>query len=396
MPQAAPQAQQKTMDEALKESIAAHEDAQQEPESQPEAEAQPEAEIGAQESGAEEEGRQEEPGGQEDSEPEKKEPAKQAKAEKATAKDGKKPPAQKNGAEAPNFLPPHLREQFHTLPRQWKDQFLKQRGEYVRREAEFSRDIQAAKKQIDEARPISEALAPFIPHIQAAGVAPAAAVRNLFQTEYVLRTGGEPQKGAIVANLMGAYGITPASVIQSLPRAALEAMAPILVAALEGKTPAQAEPEKAPQRPAPPQSPPRDPRLDILLANAERQAKARQVALEEQDKAALKEFLDSGEAEFFDDVAEDMAALTQLPRYKGLSFKQLYEKACLQDDNVRTVLEKRKADEAAALRNKRAEQARRAASSVKTEPGAPQGTRKLSLEEAVKRDIESMFGPQAV
>jgi hypothetical protein len=377
MPQAAPQAKQQTMDEALQESIAAHEDGKQEP-----IEAQ--APLDATE-GEEQPPEPGEVAGQEDPEaeeqPEVATPPKEAKAIKPTpvaakvGKDGKPPLAK--GATAPSSWPPHLREQFHALPRPVKDHILKQQGDYVRREAEYSRYVQAAKQQQESVKPLTEALSPYMPHLQAVGITPAAAVRNLFQTEYVLRTGGEPQKAAIVANLMGTYGVTPAA----------------LVAALQGK-PAPEQQEQPPRQRVPEQ-PPKDPRLDVLLTNLQRQTQAQRAAKERQDESALQDFLASGKAEFFDDVAEEMADFAKLPRYKNLSFEQLYEKACLQNDNVRTVLEKRKADEAAALRTQKAQQARRAASSVRTEPGAPQGARRPSLDDELRRVIEAGYGPQA-
>lgn len=376
MPQAAPQGQQKTMDEALQESIAAHETGQQEsleaqaaPETPPEGEDQPPA--------PDEEAEGQDPNAEAEAQPETATP-KEAKPAKPPApkpaKDGKQAPPTK-GTTAPSSWPPHLREQFHTLPRPVKDHILKQQGDYVRREAEYSRYVQAAKREQEAVKPLTEALAPYMPHMQAMGVAPAAAVRNLFQTEHVLRTGAEPQKAAILANLMHSYGVSPAA----------------LVAVLQGVPAPEAQPtQRAPEQP------PKDPRLDVLFANLERQTQAQKAAQERQDEVALQEFLASGKAEFFDDVAEEMADLAKLPRYKGLSFDKLYEKACLQNDNVRSVLEKRKADEAATLRTQKAQQARRAASSVRTEPGAPQGARKSSMDDDLQRAIEAHYGPQAV
>lgn len=379
MPQAAPQ--QKTMDEALQESIAAHEAGQQEAPTEPQAEvdAPPEAEEQAPETPEGEEGQQAASEPKEEGEPEKPEAPKQAKPVKPTPKEGKdgKQPANKP-IPALSAWPPHLRDQFHTLPRPVKDHIIKMHGDYVRREAEYSRQMHTAKQQQEAIKPLTEALTPFMPHLQAVGVAPAAAVRNLFQTEYALRTGAEGQKAAIVANLMHSYGVSPAA----------------LVAALEGK-PAP-EGQAAPPQRKEPEQPPRDPRFDAFLTTLQKQAQARQAAQDQQDEAALHEFLNSGKAEFFDDVAQDMTELATLKSNKGLSWEELYEKACFQNKSVRTVMEKRKADEAAALRAQKAQQARRAGSSVKTEPGAPQGTRKPSLEEALKRDIESIFGTQAV
>lgn len=394
MPQAAPQAQQKakTMDEALQESIAAHEEAQPEPHEVEAPEEQQEAQAEAPEgTEATAEAKPEEAS---------KPPAAQAKAGKEApgkdAKDGKdgKGPTTKP-IPALSSWPPHLRDQFHTLPRPIKDQFIKSHGDFVRGLSERDRQISAARQQIEAAKPLSEALAPFMPHLQAVGVAPGAAVRNLFQTEYVLRTGADGQKADIVANLMGAYGVNPANVLRKLPKSTLETLAPVLVAALEGQAPdGQDTPAPAPQQRR--QEPVRDPEFAAFKQNLLRQSQAQQAAKDQADEAALHEFLNSEKAEFFDDVAEEMADLAKLQKNKGLSFEQLYEKACLLNDNVRSVLEKRKADEAAALRSQRAQQARKAASSVKTEPGAPQGAKKLSLEDALKANIEAHYGPQVV
>lgn len=379
MAQAAEQGKQKTMDEALAESIAAHEAGQQAPvEAQPAAEAATEGEEAPVEIPEGEEAQEATPEATEEAEPEKQEPPKQqAKPAKQSGKDGKEEKAQK-GIAAPTSWPPHLREQFHALPRPIKDHILKQQGDYVRREAAFSRDMKAAKQQIEAVKPITEALTPFMSHLEAVGVAPAAAVRNLFQTEYALRTGGEPQRAAIVANLMHSYGVSPAA----------------LVAALDGKPAPEGQPQPVQRRE--PEQPPKDPRLDVLLSNLQRQSQARQAEREREDEAALHEFLASGKAEFFDDVAQEMADLAKLQRNKGLSFEQLYEKACLLNDDVRTVMEKRKADEARLLQTQKVQKARQAGSSVRTEPGAPQGARKSSMDDEMRRIIEAHYGPQSV
>jgi hypothetical protein len=376
MPQAAPQAQQKTMDEAMQETIAAHEDGHDAaPEAAPEAEAEPVEQTPAEAGGEQAEAKSEEA-----ETPLAKQATPAVKTPAKEAKDGKQ--SAPKPIPALSAWPPHLRDQFHALPRPVKDQIIRSYGDFTRGLAERDRQITAAKQQVEAAKPITEALAPFMPHLQAVGVAPGPAVRNLFQTEYVLRTGAEGQKAQIVANLMNTYGITTAALVAVLQGAP----------APEGKEPAPVLPQQQRHQ----EQAPRDPRLDILLKNLERQAQTRQTAQERQDEIALHEFLNSGKAEFFDDVAQDMAELAKLPKHKGATFEQLYEKACLLNDDVRTVLEKRKADEAATQRNQKAQQARRAASSVKTEPGAPQGARQPSLEEALRRDIEAAYGPQAV
>lgn len=368
MPQAAPQGQ-KTMDQALHEAIATHEEGQNEAPAIEEVEARPEGEQPAEAS----EGHEEQPTeAAEAKEPE----AKQAKApQKPAAKEGR--PAAKP-IPALSSWPPHLREQFHALPRAVKDQIIKSQGDYARGLAERDRQIGAAKQQAEAAKPLAEALAPFMPHLQSVGVAPAAAVRNLFQTEYVLRTGAEAQKAQVVANLMNAYGVTPAS----------------LVAVLKG-TPAPDSEEQEQPKPQPrKQQEFRDPRFTAFEAHMLKLAQEQAAGKNAKDEAELNEFLNSGEAEFFDDVHKDMAAIAQTPSGKGLSYKQLYEKACLLNDDVRTVLEKRKADEASVLRSQQAQRARKAASSVKNEPGAPQGARKSSMWDDMRRAIEAHHGPQ--
>lgn len=377
MPQAAPQGQ-KTMDEALQETIAAHEEAA--PEKEPASE--PQEGAGEQVEAAAPEGQ--EP--KEDAESEEKtEPAKPTQPQAAKERKENKAPAAKP-IPALSSWPPHLREQFHTLPRGVKDQIIKSQGDYARGLAERDRQISAARQQVEAFKPIAEAISPFSQHLERIGVPAPRMVKDLLGTEYVLRAGNDAERAQVVARLMGAYNVTPAA----------------LVAVLKGEPVSEEQ-----ERPAPRQQQVRDPEFQAfktnLLSHAQKQKAAReqkekaaQAEREAKDEAELNEFLNSGEAEFFDDVHPTMARLSAAAQLAGEkpSWKELYDQACLLNEDVRTVLEKRKADQASLLRSKQAQQARKAASSVKTEPGAPQGARKSSMMDELRRKVEAHYGPQ--
>ena len=78
----------------------------------------------------------------------------------------------------------------------------------------------------------------------------------------------------------------------------------------------------------------------------------------------VQQFL--GEAEFGEDVREDMADILEVAQRRGqsMTLKQAYERACLMNERVAQVLQQRRAAQGAAQQTNVAQRARAAAVSV--------------------------------
>lgn len=254
-------------------------------------------------------------------------------------------PAEPAQGSAPRSWAPALREHWGKLPRDVRDVILKREGEATRAIGELG---QARRFQQE----FESVAAPYKALFTAPPVQVAA---NLFQTAAALQTGDLPTKAGIVAQMIRNFGIPPDAVAD----------------ALEGK---QAAPGAQPQG-----QPYRDPRVDDLLRRQQEAEQRGQREVLSVAQQALQEF-EASAPEFLGDVREDMAILLQSGRAK--TYEEAYRKACAMSDEVGRVLEERKA-EAARTQSQQAQKARHAASSVKSEPAPPAGSRKPSFDDAL-------------
>lgn len=255
--------------------------------------------------------------------------------------------AQDTGGPAPRTWAPAAREHWSALPREVKDQVLKVEGLASRAHNELQQVKQGYQA-------FQEAVAPFVPHLQAIGIEPARAVRELFQMEYVLRTGTPTDKAGLLAHLMGRYGVTPDALATRL--------------------------ESAPQQPQAHPQEFRDPRLDAVLGQFQQAAQRRASETTARAQQELTAF-QATNPEFLDDVADDMADLIARARQRGqpITLQQAYDKACQLNDDVRTVVEQRRAQEAQRAQSQKAAQARYVAGSVQTEPAPPTNGRRPGI-----------------
>lgn len=271
---------------------------------------------------------------------------------RATAPKGA-PAAQAAPAEgqAPRTWSPVTRQEWEKLPRPVRDQILK-------REGEISRALQESAQARQGFERVQKVLQPFLPHLQASGVEPVAAIENLFRAEYTLRSGTPAQKAQMIAQMMGSYGVDVET----------------LAATLEGSPP----PQNAQQA-----QPFRDTRLDALLGQVQQTQHRRSATVRAKAAEELQAF--QANAPYLDDVRDEMADLMTAARQRGkpLTLQQAYDKACLLNDDVRTVLEQRKAEETKRKQIQKAQQARHAAGSVQSEPSPPGGSRKPSMDDAL-------------
>lgn len=230
------------------------------------------------------------------------------------------------------------REQWAQVPREVKDQILKREGEVARERQE----LQHAKQGYQR---FQEAMQPFMPHLQALGVPPEKAIRELFQMEYTLRAGTLAERTGLIVRLMDRGGVAPEA----------------LAAVLDGQPPPQAQGHQI-----------KDPRVDVLLGQVQQLSQRRSSDATTSAAEELRAFEATG-PEFLDDVGDEMAEIITSARRRGkpITLQQAYERACQMHDDVRTVLEQRRAEEARRAQSQKVQQARYAAGSVQSEPAPP-------------------------
>lgn len=245
---------------------------------------------------------------------------------------------------APQSWKPEVREKWAALPPEVQ-------AEVDRREKEMG----VALKESGEARKswqaFREVVGPYEGMIRAEGGDPIKAVGSLFQTAAALRTAPPAHKARLVANIIQQFNVDVSA----------------LDAALSGQAP-----------PAPTQgaAPTLDP--EALLQQAEQRVFQRLQTQRQQSVAAKAQadteaFINSGEAEFLDDVRPLMANLLDSAGRSGipLTLKDAYDRACLLSPDVSKVMEQRKAATAATATQAATQRARTAASSVRSQPAAP-------------------------
>ena len=318
-------------------------------------------------------------------------------AKKSHAAEAK--PVPKSGM--PPGWPRELYAEYATLPRGVKNHFLKREGEIARERATHQRTAKEYSEASKRLNGFQAALEPYLPNLKALGVAPEAAIQELFQAHHVLRTGSRAERADLVAGLAQNFDVAPELFVAGLVKRGVSVDVGALAAVLKGETPVEsARPTPPPQR-KPEEF--RDPRVDALIANGQRARQQREQRIKAQNEAThhqhiqeLQEFAASGEAPHFDKVLKQMAAVSSAAAATGeeLTVKETYERACYLNPEVRTLMAKEaealKSQEAQRAQQARTKQAIGAASSVKTEPGAPSGARKKTVDEAIF-DIAARF-----
>lgn len=75
------------------------------------------------------------------------------------------------------------------------------------RESEFKKGVSIYKQEADNARQLTEAMAPFIPELQQHGIHPVAWIQSLGRAHYMLAKGSPDQKQQIFQQLARDYGV---------------------------------------------------------------------------------------------------------------------------------------------------------------------------------------------
>lgn len=254
-------------------------------------------------------------------------------------KSGPKP----QGEKAPASWRPEAREHWAQLPENV-------RAEVARREVEVQRTLQETAEARKTAEAVMKTIAPYEAFIKAENSNPLQAIDNLMSTAARLRTGTAPELATLVAGIVQQFGVG------RFGNGFIDA----LDSALAGQTP-KVDPQQAAldqvlnQRLAPMQS--------MLQQFQQAQAQQQQRAAE-QAQNEVSNFL--SQAEFGEDVREDMADLLEAAQRRGqtLTLADAYKKACMMNDSVRSVVAQRIKAQGAQQHTQAAQKARQTAVSV--------------------------------
>lgn len=100
----------------------------------------------------------------------------------------------------PNSWSAPVKEKFSILPPEVQ-------AEIARREEEVEKGFTRLDEERNFGKALKEVITPYMPIITAEGGTPAAAVRDLLNTAYQLRTGTPQQKAALVQQIAQQYGV---------------------------------------------------------------------------------------------------------------------------------------------------------------------------------------------
>lgn len=248
-------------------------------------------------------------------------------------------PSAEPKSEPPKYRPPQawrpdVREKFSALPPEVQAEIarLDSLGGQERREAAQAKKMAEAWEQT---------IAPYRPLLTDE---PAKVVGNLLNTAKVLQVGHPVERASIAAKVIRDYNI-PIDLIADM---------------LEGKQP-QGGHQQGPAEF-------RDPRVDALLAQMQQQQQRAQQSIAQSAHADVERF--APQAEFLEDVKDDMALLLEAAAQRGrrLSLEDAYKRACAMNESVAKVLDQRKAAQAATATQAATQRAMNASSSVKSNP----------------------------
>ncbi len=266
---------------------------------------------------------------------------------------GPKPGPKPQGERPPASWKPEIREHWGSLPEPV-------RAEIARREVEVQRTLQETAEARKTVESIDRVISPYMSFIKAEGSNPLQAIDNMMSTAAKLRTGTAPELATMMAQLINQFGTG------RFGNAFIEQLDGALAGQAPRVDPQQAAIEQAlNQRLAPVQQ---------MLTQFQQAQVYQQQQVAERAQNEVAQFI--SQAEFGDDVREDMADLLEAAQRKGqsLTLQQAYEKACYLNDSVRKVMQQRQATQGASVTTQAAQRAKAAAVSVSG--GAPLGALK--------------------
>jgi hypothetical protein len=270
--------------------------------------------------------------------------------------------------QAPASWSPAAREQ-------WKAIHPDVQREVARREGEMARYVNEMSSARNIAERFTQTIQPFLGTIQAEGVDPLTAVRNLMQVTQTLRSGTQYEKASTLAQIVRVYGVDIAS----------------LDAALVGQAPPQGSQQQAPDVNAAVQQ-----ALAPLYQAAQQRQNQLMQSAEGEARSELETFAADPANEFFQDLRQEMADIIELGEKRGrdISIPEAYRQAAMLHPEVSKVMLARQQGANARQLTQNAQRARSAAVSVRgTAPvGNPAGPEPSSIRESIEAAIQAHSG----
>jgi hypothetical protein len=241
--------------------------------------------------------------------------------------------------------------------------------EVARREADMARYVNETASARNIAERFSQTVSPFMQTIQAEGVDPLTAVRNLMQATTTLRFGTQYEKAQLIAQAVKVYGVDIIG----------------LDSALVGAAPPQGHQQGPDVQAAVQQA-----LAPLYQAAQQRQYQVVQQA-EGEARSELDVFAQDPKNEFFGDLRYEMADIIELGEKQGrtITLAQAYERAAMLHPEVSKVMLARQQGASARNLTQNAQRAKAAAVSVRGSApvGGPVGREPNSIRESIEAAI---------
>jgi len=264
---------------------------------------------------------------------------------------------------------------------EWAALPLHIRQEVHKREAEINRVLAQAAPERQIAEQFKATVQPFMATMQARGIDPVTATRNLFEADHKLSNGHPRDRAQYMAQLIVEYGIS----VEDLDTA----LAPLV----NGR---QAQPSGAPTGGI-------DPSIQQLIQQQLSQALApimqerqqAQMRSQQEVEQTVEQMALDPKYPFFDEVRMDMADLIDLSAKKGvvLSLDEAYSRAVRMNPDTYGQLERQSTVSAATQAHQAAMRAKAAGSSISGAP-AGGGGQANGGDGSLRGAIEAAFGGQ--
>jgi hypothetical protein len=221
---------------------------------------------------------------------------------------------------APASWRPDVREHWAQLPETV-------RAEVARREQEVQRTLQETVELRRNAEQFARVLAPYEAYIRAENATPAQAIDNLMATAVKLRTSTGPELAQMMAGLVKQYGTG------RFGNQFVEMLDSALAGQPQASDPVQSQLQQAIQQQLAP--------VQQFMSQFQQMQQQQRVATAQKAESEVAQFLDR--AEFANDVREEMADILEVAQRRGveMTLQQAYEKACLMNDRVQSVMSQR-------------------------------------------------------
>jgi len=237
---------------------------------------------------------------------------------------------------APDAWSPAAKAKFATLPPDVQ-------AEIAKREAEVHKGFTRQDEQRQFGKAVGDVITPYLPIIRAEGGNPVAAVQDLLQTAYTLRTATPDRKQELFIGLAKQFGVDMNGVFQRL----------------SGQGQPQVHPQVA--------------QLQQQLSQLQQERLMQQQAAQQQESAQIDQTINGFASDpknvYFANVKPEMAALLREGRAKDL--QEAYDMACWARPDIRPLLLQQQEQQRRAEAQAKASRARAAGSSVS---GSPSGS----------------------